>query len=68
MAALIERDETAALEVAGNPIPVSSVGAESVKEEHWRVVPCFPFRRPLDVMEADATSLEPTVGRFPHRL
>ncbi|OLD50155.1 MAG: hypothetical protein AUI42_04485 [Actinobacteria bacterium 13_1_40CM_2_65_8] len=69
MPTLIERDYAPAFEAASNPVPVAGVGAEAVKKEHRCLGPRALFRsRPLDVMKTDAVTLEPSVGRFGHRL
>jgi len=56
------------LHLAAKAVPVASVGTKAVKEEHGRLATRFPFRLPFDVVETDAASLEPSVGRFAHRL
>ncbi len=67
MSALVERDDMAIHELACEPVPIARVGAQTVKEEHRRIAPRASFRRPVDVMKTDATSVEPSVGRFRHR-
>ncbi len=64
---LVERDQATVAEMAGDAIPVMSVGAEAMQQKHRNIAPRAGFRAPSEVMEADATSLEPSVDRFSHR-
>jgi hypothetical protein len=66
MSALVESDQATGGEMAGEAIPIARVGAQTMKQKHRRIVPRTGCRLPLDVMKADATSLEPPVGRFCH--
>jgi hypothetical protein len=69
VATLIERHDAPVSEAEGNAVPVAGVGAQSVKKKHRLIGPRALYRsRPFHVMETDAVSLEPPVGRFDHRL
>jgi hypothetical protein len=65
--ALVESDKAMGGEVAREAIPVVSVGAQAMKQKHGSIAPRAGFRAPIEVMKADAASLEPSVGRFGHR-
>ena len=65
--ALVESDEVTGGEVAREAIPVTGIGAQAMKQKYGSRAPRAGFRAPIEVMKANATSLEPTVGRFCHR-
>jgi hypothetical protein len=65
--ALVEGDEVPTPELMREAVPVASVGAQAVKEKHRRIGPRFAFRAPLDVVQSDTASIEPSVSRFSHR-
>jgi hypothetical protein len=67
VAALIERDDAVTGQLAGKAVPVARVGAEPVQQEKWTFVARVFVRPPLDVVKADAVSLQPAVDWFAHR-
>ena len=67
MTTLIESDQAPGGEMAREAIPVMRVGAQAMKQKHGCVAPRTSFRAPIEVMNADAASLEPSVSRFCHR-
>ncbi len=67
MSALVESDQATGGEMSREAIPVMRVGAQAMKQKHGSVAPRIGFRVPVEVMKADAASLEPSVGRFGHR-
>ena len=67
VAALVESDQATGGEMSREAIPVVCVGAQAMKQKDRSVAPRAGFRAPVEVMKADAASLEPSVGRFCHR-
>jgi hypothetical protein len=67
MAALVEGDDSPAVEELSEPVPVAGVRAQAVEEKYWGLEPNGGVRLPLDVVEADAISFQPAVDRFSHR-
>jgi hypothetical protein len=63
---LVEGYDASGAQMTSEAIPVTSIGAQAVEQEQRRIAlrACVSF--PLDVVQADAIPLEPSVDRFAH--
>jgi len=64
---LVEGDDAPVREISREPIPVARVRAQAVEKKQRRLALSGAVRPPLDIVEADAISLQPSVDRFRHR-
>jgi hypothetical protein len=66
VATLVEGDDPPSAEMTSEAIPVARIGAQAVEQEHRRLAVRASITFPLDIVEADAISLEPSVDWFTH--
>jgi hypothetical protein len=67
MSPLVESDKPSIRQAARQPLPVTSVGAETVEQKARRLSVAVSFRFPFQVVEANPVAFEPTVDRSEHR-
>jgi hypothetical protein len=65
--ALVESDEPAIRQAMRQPLPVASVGAETVEQKTRWLALAIGFGCPFQVVEANPVAFEPTVDRCEHR-
>jgi hypothetical protein len=64
--ALVEGYNASGTQMTSEAIPVTGIGAQAVEQEQRRVAVRAGVSFPLDVVQADAISFEPSVDRFAH--